>query len=235
MAGRLIIISLLLPLLLADRPASAADNQKMTLALEELNEVVRDGALIAGAVVIGVQVRNASDQDLTLSSYIPSHWGGQTVCAKVVSADGLYEAIGPYSVPVGWSGGAAELPFPTKHGELLRSLPEDGIGVLVSHGECGKQEGAVKTIALWNSDQASSVDIVLNSFRADSVFAYVGDQPAPVLCKRVVAGGGTSFDTKCNLQAEGLAGQTQVEIYRVVGGKPSKPTALEIWFPSASE
>lgn len=207
----------------------------MTLGIKELNEVVRKGALIAGAVVVGVQARKVSDDGPTLSGYIPNQWAGHTVCAKVVSADGLYEAVGPYSVPTEWSSGAADFPFPTRYGELLRSMPEDGIGVLLSYGECNAQDGAVKSVALWNANSADSVDIMLNSFRADSVFAYVGNQPAPVQCSRIASGGGTAFDTKCNLASHDLSGLTAVEIYRVVGGKPSKPTSLEVWFPESSE
>lgn len=232
MAGRFFLISLLLSFTLVTlQSASGDDVPIITLATDDLNEVVRNSALISGAIVVGVQVHQISEDEPSLVGYIPTDWRGSAVCAQVVSADGLYEGYGHYKVPDEWTSGRARFSFPTIYGDFLKATPRDGLGILVLKGKCGSENASAKTIALWNASDLETVDVVLNSFRADDVFAYVAKQDAPIRCSKIGIGGGTAFDTKCRIKTDSLSGQTQIDIYRVVEGKPSKPTKIDIWFP----
>ncbi|WP_306131948.1 hypothetical protein [Roseivivax marinus] len=67
-------------------------------------EFVREGALISGSVVVGMQVRSTETKDVRLTGFIPEAWKGEDVCAQALSIDGLYEGLGSYSLPDDWGG-----------------------------------------------------------------------------------------------------------------------------------
>lgn len=196
-----------------------------------LTETILPGARISGAVVVGVQVQKPSEGGPSLRGFVPKTWAGDEICVNIITADGLYEANGQYVVPADWKSATSGLQFPTRHADLLRTLPADGLGVLVVKGACGAKMGGEMSVALWNASDVETIDLIVNSFRADTVFAYVDNADRPVMCTPVEVRAGTAFDTKCPLDAGGRSGLTKVDIYRVVGGKPSRPTSLRIWFP----
>lgn len=213
--------------------AQDEDPDTVTIALDggQLNEIVRAGALISGSVVAGVLVRETGGAGVSLRGYIPEDWKGQPVCAQVRSIDGLYEAIGQYTVPAGWTGGIAPLDFPTKNAALLESAAEDALAVRVTQGHCGEAENARTSVALWNASGMSRADLLLNSFRADNVFVYVGARETPVRCLPIEHPGRTAFDSKCPLDLAGLSGAVELEIYRIVEGKPAPPDTLTVQLP----
>lgn len=213
--------------------AQAQDQDSFTIALDEdgFNETVREGAMISGSVVAGAMVHEGETGELSLQGYIPADWNSRQVCAQLTSIDGLYEAIGRYNVPSAWAGGIASLEFPTKHPALLKGAPQDGLAIRVTPGACGGAQSSEITVALWNADELGPVNLLLNSFRADSVFVYVGDLEAPIRCDPIALPGRTAFDSKCALNLEGHSGAVDLTIYRIVDGKPAPPDPLTIRWP----
>lgn len=214
---------------------AAQDAAPPTIALDEdgLNETVREGALISGAVVAGVLVREAADTGISLQGFIPADWDEGGVCAQLTSIDGLYEATGRYTVPAAWQGGIAALAFPTEHAALLRNVPQDGLAIRVTPGTCGQGASDEFSVALWNTSELDRVDLLLNSFRADGVFVYVDDRDQPVRCAAIDHPARTAFDSKCTVALDELSGPVQLEVYRIVDGQPAAPDTLTIRLPGA--
>lgn len=237
--GNLILSASLAVCVLCSGAAGAAaqeqeqDQIEPTLALDEggLNETVRKGAMISGSVVAGALVRAAEQDGTSLRGYIPVEWSSRQVCAHLTSIDGLYEALGNYSVPSTWDGGTASFDFPTKHATLLNSLPEDGLAIRVMLGQCGQAKGEDISVAFWNTSELSRVDLLLNSFRAESVFVYIANREPPIRCPPIDGSGRTAFDSKCTLDLDGLSGTVDLEVYRIVDGKPAPPDTVTIHVP----
>nr|WP_309503808.1 hypothetical protein [uncultured Roseovarius sp.] len=228
----ILLVTLALSLFLCQAQVGQAEGvTEVALQKSDFKEFLREGADISGAVVVGVQVQTAAPDGPSLMGYIPQAWKGSTICAQVVSVDGRYEAYGPYLVPDDWPGGTTPLEFPTKYQDQLRALPADGVGALVSQGDCGGQQGA-STVALWNSTSLETIDVMVNSFRADDVFAYIADRPQPVRCQKINTESRIAFDSKCSIDARDIHGATKIGIYRITGGKPSQPTEFDLWFPA---
>ncbi len=214
------------------RAGQAQEPSEVALQKSDFKEFLREGADISGAVVVGVQVQSPAADGPSLMGYIPREWKGGMICAQVVSADGRYEAYGPYLVPADWAGGTAPLEFPTRYQEQLRAFSKDGVGAMVWQGACGEQQASAKSVVLWNATDLETIDVIVNSFRADDVFAYVADRPQPIHCRKIETGSSIAFDSKCSIDADGIHGETKIEVYRITNGKPSQPTGFEIWFPA---
>lgn len=203
----------------------------LALTGNPFNEVLRDAAEISGVVVAGVLRHGSASKDagaVSLAADLPSDWAGSPICARVLSSDGLYEASSRYELDDAWEGGVATLSFPTVHGEFLTELVPGSVAVRITQGDC-KAPGGRSTVALWNaSPSAGPVFLMVNAFRADEVFAYVGDAAAPVRCEPLSLTGLTAFDHGCELP-DGLSGQVDVALYRIVNGKPAEPVTIRLW------
>lgn len=86
-------------------------------------------------------------------------------------------------------------------------------------------------MARWNRGDGASAAILVNSFQADAVFAYVGDSTIPVRCDPVTLDGRSAYDTRCPLANVHAAGATEVQLLRIVKGKAVPPTSIILWFP----
>jgi hypothetical protein len=212
-------------------PGFAQAEPSIALHNDEFNEVIRPAARISGAVLMGVQRRNLSDEH-DLRAYVPERWKetGQ-LCAQVVSIDGRYEAVNTYDLPAGWPGGVEQLPFPTKHADLLGSQPEDGLAVLVSGRDCGTPSNGEYSVALWNAQMPEQIELLINAFRAEQVFLYVEGRDLPIRCEPIKRPMRTAFDTTCSLLVENLSGEVDLELFRMVDRKPAPPDRFTILFP----
>ena len=203
----------------------------LALTGDPFNEVLRDAAEISGVVVAGVLRHGAAADNagaVSLAADLPPDWAGSPICARVLSSDGLYEATSRYELDRTWNGGVATLSFPTIHGAFLTGLEPGAVAVQITQGDCQSPMDR-STVALWNAAPAAGTAVLLvNAFRADEVFAYVGDAPAPVRCEPLPLKGLTAYDHGCTLP-EGLSGQVEVSLYRIVNGKPAEPATVRLW------
>ena len=214
-----------------DVVASAQTQPENALQSTNIQEILKNAADISGAIVIGVQVQQIANDGPNLIGYIPSQWAGQEICVQISSSDGRYEAMSDYQVPADWTGGHAKLDFPTAHPDLLRSVNIDEIGAMLRRSKCEDLPANDVSFILWNSTEQMSLDVLLNSFGADDVFAYVSNDAVPIRCSEIESNLRTAFDRKCSISTQGLEGLTAVEVYRLNDGKPSSPTTVEIWLP----
>ena len=153
--------------------------------------------------------------------HVPEDWLGKQMCARVVSADGLYEAVNTYTIPEVLPRGTAtvslaEVPFDTAYGERLSEAESDGLAIRVTLGACESGAPRDATVAYWNADDARRVTLLINSFRASRVFVYVGDGTAPpVACDSIALPARTAYDTTCALEALPVGEQVKLSVFRV--------------------
>lgn len=204
-----------------------ANAEALELATNPFNEVVYEAARISGQLVTGIQYPSAPNDSPLLQAQVPPDWRGRTICARVVTVDGLYEASNEYEVPVDWQGGLAELPYPTKEQELLGDRQPDSVAVRVSPTGCNTEIEAVTT-AVWGMP-GPPPSILVNSFQADAVFAYVGGATVPIRCQPLPLDNKIAFDIRCSLDAVAKTGEVKVELLRIVDGKPAPPDSFMLW------
>ncbi|MEO0567088.1 MAG: hypothetical protein AAF066_05110 [Pseudomonadota bacterium] len=211
--------------------ASLAD--ELTLLTNPFQEDLRPAAEISGALIMGVQRKSGTSQGVSLTAYLPKDWAGATLCARVASVDGLYEASNEYAVTPEWTGGTTSLPYPTKFGDDLSQRPTPGLGIRVTRGSCTDTGPQDATIAGWNAASDAPLELLINSFRADTVFMYAGDAPTPAECKTIALDNLAAYDTICPLEALDSTGPVTLEIHRIVNRKPAKPTQVTVWLPAS--
>ena len=212
---------------------SATGVKAETLALAtapEFFEELLPAARISGSLVAGIQHQGPSGDAVTVAANVPSAWAGDVACARVISIDGTYEATNEYTVPAGWPGGQATLDYPTLHGDFLKGTPADGIGLRVSRGSCDGMAEEV-TIASWNDGAGDPPAILVNSFQADVVFAYVGETSNPVRCTPVALESRSAFDVRCPIEIISGVSSVKVEILRVTEGQAAPSTSMLLWLP----
>ena len=225
---RLCFFTILVLLHIGNSPASA---DSAALISTPFNEDLRSSANIAGALVIGIQRRSVNSNGTDLTAYIPQDWAGTNICARVVSIDGLYEATNTYAVALDWKGGTLSLPYPTAYRDQLVEKPLDGIGVHVSRGDCSSDKSQdTTTLAGWNAGPEAPLGVLVNSFRADAVYMYVGDAPVPEVCEPLPAQNRAAYDTLCHLRSE-WGGPVSLEIHRLVNRKPAVPMQIDLQLP----
>ena len=212
---------------------SAVADDRVQLLSDPFNEVLRNAAKVSGYVVAGVlrhREQGSSDTApaVDLAADLPPMWAGRLICTRVVSLDGLYEAENEYRLAEEWSGGVVSLPFPTVHSDLLASLAPQRLAVRVSEGGCATapMEAAV---AFWNVGEGSAPPaLMVNSFGADEVFVYVGEDSAALRCEGIADAARQAFDFSCALP-EDVRGEVAVTVYRLSGGNPAPPSTASVW------
>lgn len=204
--------------------------QEAELATNPFNEILHERALISGPALTGVLGEVSRDTEAPLlSAHIPAGW--TEICTSVLSADGLYEARNDYRIPDGWGGGTINLPYPTQRLERLNALEGGTIAVLTRQGSCSAPENRF-AIAYWRSEpDMTQASLLVNSFRADEVVAYVGSDPgAPeVVCSNIGGSSLTAFDTMCDIVLPVEGDEVEVELLRVRAGQADPSEYITIY------
>lgn len=204
--------------------------QEAELATDPFNEVLHERSQISGPALTGVLGEIARDSEAPLlSAHIPAGW--TEICTSVLSADGLYEARNDYRIPNGWAGGTINLPYPTQRLERLNTLDGGTVAVLTRQGNCSAPENKF-AIAYWRSDpDATQASLLVNSFRADEVVAYVGNDPnAPeIACTNIKGSSMTAFDTMCDIALPTQGAEIEVELLRIRAGQTDPAEYITIY------
>jgi len=208
-----------------------ASADSASLISDPFNEDLRSSANISGALIMGIQRQGIDPNGIAVAAYIPQDWAGTNICTRVVSIDGLYEATNAYAIAPDWEGGMLSLPYPTEFQDQLAEKPLDGVGVYISQGACSARTAHdTATLASWNAGPEDRLGVLINSFRADAVYMYVGNAPAPEICQQLPSGNRAAFDTLCPLNS-GKGGKITLEIHRLVNRKPARPFQIDLWLP----
>ncbi|MBE9636312.1 hypothetical protein IQ782_05630 [Salipiger pacificus] len=199
------------------------------------NEELLEAARISGAVFAGAQVHQPDSGLLNLKAYVPENWRGEEICVRVLSADGLYEAVNTYRiVPADTTSGPtiADVPFQTQHPAKLSQVSKDSLAVRISLGACSSGQTDIITVAFLNDPAAAGIELLINSFRASRVFVYIGDDAKPpIACTPVDVPARTAYDTLCvlpDLPAEDLL---QLTVFRVRDNGSSSSDVITLASP----
>ena len=199
-----------------------------------LAESLQNTAKISGSVVSGLQVQKGETSEIVIEAFVPEAWSGETVCLRVVTVDGRYEASNEYAVSKDWDGGIARLFYPTAHTDILAAKPLDGVGLRMARGEC-LAELSEATVVYWKGAREMPISLLVNSFQADSVFAYFGDSTVPVRCEPIDMDGKSAFDWNCAFDLSVGSGQVEVQVLRIVNNQPAPATSMFVWLPEKRE
>ena len=210
-------------LLIGFATCSGADTVTLQVADGQFNEVVRDSTQIDGVVVAGA-LRHGTGPNAEISVALPS-WESDFVCARVLSADGFYEATNAYPLPSGWVGGVVDLDFPTQYADLLSGLPLGAVAVRITEGNCTDRNPDA-ALAIWRKADGGDAILLVNAFAAEEVFMYVGS--TAIQCAPLQISGLAAFDHSCALP-ETLSGNVDLTIYRVKDGSSPDPTEVRLF------
>lgn len=216
-------------------PATAALADDVTLKSAQLNETLREAAQISGVLVTGVVgTGTPAATSPTLRVHLPQSWAGDEFCVSVLSADGLYESRNTYVASGAWNGGVVSIPYPTRYPRELSELEPGEVGVIARQGTCAARDAGTVVPSYWNeqpADKRGEVLILLNSFRADEAYLFVGTaHDAPVVhCSPLDGITRTAFDMVCPVQIPARTGDTlELEINRVESGIMAPPDFINI-------
>jgi len=204
--------------------------QTIALATSPFDEALLPTANISGEIVAGVLEHRQPSARLSVQAYIPGPWAGQTVCLRAVSVDGFYTSENAYEVPTLWEGGFAVLPYPTEHEDYLLGLERHGFGMRVTRGSCASPPTEF-TVTVWNAEEPTAIQLLVNPLEAEAVFAYFGDTITPVRCTDIDLPGKSAFHVACDLAIVAENGAVNMQILRIDGSQafPSEP--LILWMP----
>jgi len=200
---------------------------------EAPNEILAEVAQISGAAIAGVMIVGPmTASPPALSARIPREWAGSDMCVMLVSDDGRYEAARDYAVPAGWTGGHADIPYPTRYAAFLRETTTDTLAVTVRQGGCATSEDEY-ALAGWNADISSEPEtakLLVNSYRADEVYLIAHDTDEQIVCEELRKERRTAFDFACNLPARLVYGQgaVTIEVNRVRDGQIETAKVIDL-------
>lgn len=204
----------------------------------ELNEFLRPAAQISGATLVGAMVVSSRfSDDLGFTADVPRAWAGSETCVSMISADGLYEATNTYRIAPDWVGGAVAVSYPSSYPDKLMGLGNEEFAALGRPGPCAADRTDEVIPIGWRyvkPGSNSGMRVFLNSFHADEVYLFIGENPdAPaVSCVHPVTETATAFDFICDFPLDSNGELVEVEINRVSGGQIAPPTHFRIRLPS---
>ncbi len=207
--------------------------QALRLVDEELEERLdEDSTTISGAVLVGAQRGGRNVEDFMLSARLPDEFRDRNVCLELVSANGRYSVRESYRYDDAGGAGASPLDpvgfeFQTAHADYLRRQGENGVAALLTSGDCDDVR-STPTVVIWDGSVDGDIELLINSFDADSVFAYVSDIEDPIPCSPVNAESLSAYDTICVIDSAGLTGTVDVELYRYVNRQAAEPDEFRL-------
>lgn len=199
-------------------------------AATPFRESLQSDVSVSGHVVVGVAATSASTGSALLAGITVPRMGDE-VCVLVQSRDGNYQARNAFKVlaehqssPGRW----VSLDMrQTRQSRLLKSYAEGDVALSIKPGDCD-QSGSTWLIANGGEGVGDSVDILINSINATSVFVILGEQDE-IECTEFLEGRRTSFDFRCRLPRSLLnEKETAIQIGRERYGRPLPPVSMTL-------
>ena len=207
--------------------ASAQDTVSAELISDPFLEDYEPEVSVSGNVVVGIMTTAvalaiAKDQ-IAISATAES--GGQQLCLRAASRDGIYTSKNVYAVPDG-AVGSIRLPYDSKHTKVVREFVEDEIALTATAGDC---DSGAMDYYLLGSAAASEGDLAvmyLNSFGATDVSVEIDGVAKP--CKYISEGRRIAFDFICPLDVSSGDGAVPIKIIRERFGREQPSISLRL-------
>lgn len=207
--------------------ASAQDTVSAELVSDPFVESYEPEVSVSGNVVVGIMTTAvaaaiASDR---IAINAPAGAGGQHLCLKAASRDGIYTSRNVYVVPDGATG-SLHLPYRSKLTDVVSDYGEHEIALSATAGDC--DSGATDYYLLGSSDDSTADTTVmyLNSFGATDVFVEIDDEIAP--CEYISEGRRTTFDFICTLNLDDGDGDVAINVLRERFGREQPTISLRL-------
>ncbi len=216
--------------------ASAQESNLLPLLGDDaMNEMLNGSPEIRGVLVMGLQVYRdlpeGADPDMRIS--VPETWAAGEICVRVMSSDGLYEAINAHRVPDSAKGGVGRVEYATKYRDILADKRQGDLGIRITENACGAEgeDETRLTPAYWNSgtDEAG-LSLLLNTMRAQQTYVYVGGiSGTRIACNDTGRPSRFAFDTICQFDSALLEpGETELVILTVVNQQFQDPVSVTV-------
>ena len=207
--------------------------QTLRLVDEKLEERLDENSTtISGAVLVGAQRSGRHIDNFTLAALLPDKFRDRNVCLELVSANGRYSVRESYRYDDAGAADASLLgpigfEFRTAHADYLRSQGENGVAALLTSGDCDDVR-STPTVVIWDGVDDGGIELLINSFDADSVFAYIADTDDMIPCAPVRAESLSAYDTVCVIDSADLTGALDIELYRYVNRQAAEPDEFHL-------
>ena len=206
---------------------SAQDTVTAELVSDPFVESYEPEVSVSGNVVVGIMTTAAAlaivKDQIAISATAES--GGQQLCLKAASRDGIYTSRNVYAVPAGALGNV-RLPYRSKLADVVRDYGEHEIALSATAGDC--DTGASDYYLLGSATDGSEEVVVmyLNSFGATDVFVDINDSIEP--CEYISEGRRTTFDFICTLNVEMGDGAIPITVIRERFGREQPAISLRL-------
>lgn len=207
--------------------ASAQDNLSAELVSDPFVESYEPEVSVSGNVIVGIMTtavaRAIANDQIAVSAIAES--GGQQLCLKAASRDGIYTSRNVYAVPNGATG-SVRLPYRSKLASIVRDYGEHEIALSATVGECDSGASDYYLLGSEEAGEMESAVIYLNSFGATDVFVEINDAIEP--CEYISEGRRTTFDFICPLEVSAGDGAVPVTIIRERFGREQPSISLRL-------
>ncbi|MCP4300057.1 MAG: hypothetical protein GY783_05700 [Gammaproteobacteria bacterium] len=215
----------------AQDPVSAQDPASAELITDPFFENVDPEVSVSGNVVVGIMTEAAmlaiKKDQIAINAGADS--GGQHLCLKGASRDGIYTSSNVYKLPDD-AAGNVHLPY-NKHSteqKVVRSFLEHEIAFSATAGECDSGKTVYYLLGNAAANEVESALMYLNSFGATDVLVEIDDKPAKT-CEYISEGRRTTFDFICRLGALHFGnGAVKVKIIRERFGREQPSISLQL-------
>lgn len=179
--------------------AAAAQPRETAVLSGAFKEEVKEEAPVSGRALLGL---SAIPMTWAGSPYLAIHvkasTADQPVCLTIVSRDGRYFARNEYTVRAGPQDGLVQLPVGTRHPDLFKKAPADGLAALVENGSCETRQPAFRIAQTSPTADGRSVVMLVNTGRADAtLLTGAPGAESRFKCDPISDGKRTTFDAQC--------------------------------------
>jgi len=207
--------------------ASAQDTVSAELVSDPFVESYEAEVSVSGNVVVGIMTTAVAlailKDQIAINATAES--GGQKLCLKAASRDGIYTSKNVYAVPNG-ALGSIRLPYDSKLTNVVRDYAEHEIALTATAGDCDSGTMDYYLLGSATASDGDSAVMYLNSFGATDVFVEIDG--VIEACEYITEGRRTTFDFICPLKVNSGDGAVPIEIIRERFGREQPSISLRI-------
>jgi hypothetical protein len=227
---------------IAPRPVAAQELPRLAAKADPkpVDRLMPASNVSASRLIVGVMYGTPDPSpEASLIVQVPPQWASASLCARLLSVDGLYEGRAEYDITNDSLGRLTrlDLVMSDKHWAAVSSLGPEGLGVAVTRGHC-RENGKDHIAALWRGKPdrpVADLRLLVNSQGADEVTVAVRNNSESALvrsCEPIEGGAGVAFDRVCRIEATALAsGNNLVQLNRMTMGSFEEPVEIVVEGP----
>lgn len=224
------VISVILTYILSAAATFGADRLQLVSLKDDM---LPEPQVTAEAVFVGLVRPKANSvtgtNSETILAALPPENRANGVCVRVTTADGLYSGVAEYKSSGAGSSNMTLMDYVSEE-EALSAYSENEIAVLVFPCD-GAMILSTAAVATWRGEDVlelgETVNLLVNSFRADAAFLIVNDSEQ-VDCLPYKVGERAAFDFSCQLDAKQIETGARLSLFRIRGASIDPELSLSV-------